>query len=146
MFTKRIQPLFDATVQAGNTAKSHKEAFFEPFKSRGITGGDFKKMYFLLRERNNKKRTIKSITEQFRNVSTKDVQELAKHLAASDRKVIDLMDIYTKKQSKAIAEADKWYGILQKHSQEVDQDLITAYDDIIVSISMLDDEVRKGLK
>jgi len=146
MFTERIQPLFDRAEQAGKVFKVHKEALFKEFKSRGVTIKHFRRMYYLLLERNNKSRTLKSICELFPAVSKKHIQELTKILAQKEPAALDELTKYQTAHREMILEVEKWYCILRRQTTEVDKELETAFNDIIKRINILDDEVRKGLK
>jgi thioesterase domain-containing protein len=130
----------------GEAFKIKKDALFDQFASRGVTGSAFRQMYNALHELQSKKRTLKSVAEQFPNIPKKQIQELSKILAQDEQEALDLLDKYQKAQQAVLQEADKMYNIYTRHLPNGDGCLDMAYEDIKERVYSLDDDVRAGLK
>jgi len=146
MFTANVQPLVTQAQMEGETFKKQKETLFAQFESKGITGSAFRPMYTALRELNNKKRTLKSVAEQFPHIQKKDIQELAKILANREPEMLTLLTRYQKTQQEALLTAQKQHAIYIKHIPDTAPDIDAAYEEITERLYVLDDNVRAGLK
>jgi hypothetical protein len=145
-FDAQVQPLFDDLATRGNAFKVKKDALLSQFEDRGISGKAFKPMYQTLRELNDKKRTLKSVAEQFPHVPKKQIQELAKILSQDEPAMLDLLRDYQKTQQAVLQEADKWYNVYVRNLPNGDDCLDSAYEWLKERVDTLDDEVRAGLK
>jgi len=145
-FVTRMQPLFDDMATKGGAFKIKKDAILGQFSDRGVSGKSFKQMYHALYELKNKKRTLKSVSEQFPHVPKKQIQELSKILAQNEPETLDLLDEYQKAQQAVLQEADKMHNIYTRHLPKGDADLDAEYERLKERVYVLDDEVRAGLK
>ena len=145
-FVTRVQPLFDDMATKGEAFKIKKDALFDQFASRGVSGSVFRQMYNALNELKGKKRTLKSVSEQFPCIPKKQIQELSKILTQDEPETLDLLDQYQKAQQAVLQEADKVYNIYARHLPKRDVDLDDAYEQVKERVYALDDEVRAGLK
>jgi hypothetical protein len=145
-FIARVQPLFDDMATKGEAFKIKKDALFDQFASRGVSGSAFRQMYNALNELKSKKRTLKSVAEQFPHIPKKQIQELATILTQDEPETLDLLDQYQKAQQAVLQEADKFYNIYTRHLPNGDADLDAEHERLKERVYELDDEVRAGLK
>jgi len=145
-FVTRMQPLFDDMATKGEAFKIKKDAILGQFEDRGVSGKAFKRMYQALCELNGKKRTLKSVAEQFPHIPKKQIQELAKILTQDEPETLDLLKEYQQAQVAVLQEAEKQYGIYAKNLPRGDADLDDTYEQFKERVYALDDEVRAGLK
>jgi hypothetical protein len=143
-FAEKIKPLLHTAAQAGDAFKTLKDALFGQFENHGIPFTQ--QSYQSLRKLNDKKRTLKSVAEQFPDVPKKAIQTLAKILAQNERPMLDLLKGYQNAHLTLVQEMDKQKDIYERHLPHGDRNLDTVYESLRQEVVAMDDDVRAGLK